>query len=40
MSKAIAIVRTAARESADGARVVVVLGCAVALILAGQALPF
>jgi hypothetical protein len=40
MSKAVALARTAARESADAARVVIVLGCAIARILAGQALPF
>ena len=40
MSTAIAIARNAARRSADHARAAVVLGCAAALILAGQALPF
>ena len=40
MSKAIALTRSAARQSADWARLAIVLGCAGALILAGQALPF
>ena len=40
MSKAIAIARNAVRETADHARVAIVLTCAGALILAGQALPF
>jgi len=40
MSKAIALTRSAVRQSADYARVAIVLGCAAALILAGQALPF
>ena len=40
MSKAIALSRTAARHSAEYARLAIVLACAAALILAGQALPF
>ena len=40
MSKAIALSRKALRNGADRTRVAVVLGCAVALILAGRALPF
>ena len=40
MSKAIALARTAARETADYARVAIVLACATALIMAGEALPF
>ena len=40
MSKAIALSRTAARHSADAARLAIVLACAAALIMAGQALPF
>ena len=40
MSKAIALTRRAARHSADYARMVIVLACAAALILAGEALPF
>ena len=40
MSKAIAIARTSAQRSADLARLAIVLACAAALILAGQALPF
>ena len=40
MSKAIAIARNAARRSVDHARAALVLGCAAALILAGQTLPF
>jgi hypothetical protein len=39
MSKAIALTRSAARHSADYARVAIVLACAAALIMAGQALP-
>ena len=39
MSKAIALTRSAARHSADYARVAVVLACAASLIMAGQALP-
>ena len=39
MSKAIALTRQAARHSADYARVAIVLACAAALILAGEALP-
>jgi len=40
MSKAIVLTRYAVRHSADHARLVIVLGCAAALILAGQVLPF
>jgi hypothetical protein len=40
MSKAIAIARNTVRKSADAARLAIVLACAGALILAGQALPF
>ena len=40
MSKAIALTRTAVRRSADHARLAIVLGCAGALIMAGQVLPF
>jgi hypothetical protein len=39
MSKAIALTRSAARHGADYARVAIVLACAAALIMAGQALP-
>jgi hypothetical protein len=35
-----AIARKTARDSADLARVAIVLACAGALILAGEALPF
>ena len=40
MSKALALTRTAVRHGADHARLAIVLACAAALILAGQALPF
>jgi hypothetical protein len=40
MSKAIALTRNAARHGAACARLTIVLACAAALILAGQALPF
>ena len=40
MSKAIALTRNAVRHSADHARLAIVLACAAALIMAGQALPF
>ena len=40
MSKAIALTRSAARHGADYARLAIVFGCATALIMAGQALPF
>ena len=40
MSTAIALTRSAARHGADYARVAIVLACAAALIMAGQALPF
>jgi hypothetical protein len=39
MTKAIALARTHARHGADLARLAIVLVCAGALILAGQALP-
>ena len=39
MSKAIALTRNAARHGAEPLRLAIVLTCAVALILAGQALP-
>jgi len=40
MTKAIALTRSAVRQSAGHARLAIVLACAAALILAGQALPF
>ena len=40
MTKAVSITRTAVRDSADYARLAIVLVCAGALILAGQPLPF
>ena len=40
MSKAIALARQTVRHGADVARLGIVLACAGALILAGQALPF
>lgn len=40
MSKAIALARNTVRDGADLARLVLVVGCSGALILAGQALPF
>ena len=40
MSKAIALTRSAVRQGATHARLAVVLACAAALIMAGQALPF
>jgi hypothetical protein len=40
MSRAIALARQTARHGADFARVAIVLACAGALILAGEALPF
>ena len=40
MSKAIALTRSTVRQGADYARAAIVLACATALILAGQALPF
>lgn len=40
MSKAISLTRIAVHHGADTARVAIVLACAAALILAGQALPF
>jgi hypothetical protein len=40
MSKAIALTRSTFRHGADLARPAIVLACAGALILAGQALPF
>jgi hypothetical protein len=39
MSKAIALTRSAARHGGQTARLAIVLACAGALILAGQALP-
>jgi len=39
MSKAIAIARSTALHGADYARLAIVLACAGALIVAGQALP-
>lgn len=39
MTKAIALARNTVRHSADAARPMLVLACASALILAGQALP-
>jgi hypothetical protein len=40
MSKAISIARRAAGRSVDAAQLAIVLACATALILAGEALPF
>jgi len=40
MSKVVAIARHAFRDNVDFARMAIVLGCAAALILAGEALPF
>ena len=40
MSKAIALSRTVALDSVELLRMAVVLGCAAALIAAGNALPF
>jgi len=40
MSKIIAIARGAARQTGDQVRAAIVLGCAAALILADQPLPF
>ena len=40
MSKAVSLARKAVRDRADYARLAIVLACAGALILAGQALPF
>ena len=37
---AAALTRTAVRHGADYARLAIVLACAAALIMAGQALPF
>jgi hypothetical protein len=39
MSRAIVLARQTARHGADAARLAIVLACAGALILAGQALP-
>jgi hypothetical protein len=39
MSKAMALTRNMVRHGADAARLAIVLACAGALILAGQALP-
>ena len=40
MAKARALTRNVVLYSADAARVVIVAGCALALIAAGQVLPF
>jgi hypothetical protein len=40
VNKVIALTRDAVRDSADAARLAIVLACAGALILAGPALPF
>ena len=40
MSKAAALARLALHDAVDRARLAIVLGCAAALILAGEALPF
>jgi hypothetical protein len=40
MNKAIALTRTYALDSAELLRCAIVLGCAAALIAAGNALPF
>lgn len=40
MSKALILVRNAAHRGLDAVQTVLVLGCALALILAGDALPF
>ena len=40
MSRAIAYARHFTLDAADAARVIVVAACALALIVAGQALPF
>ena len=40
MSKAVSLARKTVRDSADFARLAIVLACAGALILAGQAAPF
>jgi hypothetical protein len=40
MSKVIALTSNATRHGADYARLAIVLTCAAALIMAGQALPF
>lgn len=40
MSKAIAFTRSAVGQGADFARAAIVLTCAAALILAGQAFPY
>ena len=40
MTKARAIAHRMVEHTADTARTVIVAGCALALILAGQALPF
>jgi hypothetical protein len=40
MTRAIAFARQLPLQSAEAARVVIVAGCALALIAAGQALPF
>lgn len=40
MSKAAILARATVRNAADYARAAIVIACAVALILAGEALPF
>jgi hypothetical protein len=40
MAKAVTLTREIAHRSADAMRVVIVTGCAAALIAAGQAFPF
>ncbi len=40
MSKAVSLARNTFHDSVDLARLAIVLACASALILAGQALPF
>jgi len=40
MARALALRPTLAIPAADGLRMLIVLGCALALILAGKALPF
>ncbi|WP_268891748.1 hypothetical protein [Croceibacterium salegens] len=40
MAKAVALTRSLVHRSADAMRVVIVTGCALALIAAGQAFPF
>jgi len=40
MARVIALTRTAAQHRTEALRTLIVSGCALALILAGQALPF